>query len=244
MNDEREHGELWAARQVLEKWLYRAESHRQSFGPAEGEVMGVQHLEGKRTGRPKGSKSSPVWVRAARWALANLDYPDAVPPSPLAGRLLALGRESPDRLVLCLEALRMKAVHSEQEPQRESSSHDKNVGRDERSEESRHESAVVSEPVPVSKGDAVPLPLERESAVVQSAIQVSRKLKTLLVPKAVLLRLLLRCRLALPADVSLIDVVPDATGEEFLFTLGSWSYEAIPERQPIPVLDKRFPGIW
>lgn len=71
--------------------------------------MGVEHLEGKRTGRPKGKKSIPPWLRAARWAWANLGKPDAVAPNEQAARLWALGREHPDRLTLMLAELEVLA---------------------------------------------------------------------------------------------------------------------------------------
>jgi hypothetical protein len=64
--------------------------------------MGVDHLQGKRTGRPRGSSSTPAWVRDLHWAERHLGDPDAVPPSPLAGRLLALARDQPDRFLACL----------------------------------------------------------------------------------------------------------------------------------------------
>jgi hypothetical protein len=64
--------------------------------------MGLEHLVGKRSGRPKGLKSAPAWVRALKWAERHLDRLEAVPPSPLAARLVALGREHPDRFVACL----------------------------------------------------------------------------------------------------------------------------------------------
>ncbi len=67
--------------------------------------MGVDHLQGKRTGRPRGAKTPPPWVRAARWAYEHLDVADAVPPSALAARLVALGRKHPDRLAVCLARL-------------------------------------------------------------------------------------------------------------------------------------------
>jgi hypothetical protein len=76
--------------------------------------MGVEHLEGKRTGRPKGSKSRP-WIRALRWACRNLDRPNAVPPSPLAEHYLALGRERPDQFLACLAALDKKAAPTQPE---------------------------------------------------------------------------------------------------------------------------------
>jgi hypothetical protein len=64
--------------------------------------MGMEHLEGKRTGRPRGSKSRPAWVRDVRWAHKHLGQSGATPPTPLAGLLLNLGCEHPDRLVACL----------------------------------------------------------------------------------------------------------------------------------------------
>jgi hypothetical protein len=64
--------------------------------------MGLKHIQDKRTGRPRGSRNSPAWVRDVRWAYKHLGKPDAVPPTALAGLLVALGREHPDRLVSCL----------------------------------------------------------------------------------------------------------------------------------------------
>jgi hypothetical protein len=71
--------------------------------------MGVEHLDGKRTGRPRGAKSRP-WVRELLWAYRNLGNPDAEPSSALAGRLLALGREHPDRFFACLMQLKPHAT--------------------------------------------------------------------------------------------------------------------------------------
>jgi hypothetical protein len=64
--------------------------------------MSVEHLAGKRTGRKHGSKNRAPWVRAVRWAYAHLGDEGTVPPSPLAGLLLEMGRREPDRLVTCL----------------------------------------------------------------------------------------------------------------------------------------------
>lgn len=67
--------------------------------------MGVVHLQGKRTGRPHGSKNAPDWVRALRWVKRNLERPDARPPNGLAGYYLALAREQPRTFTECLAAL-------------------------------------------------------------------------------------------------------------------------------------------
>jgi hypothetical protein len=67
--------------------------------------MGAEHLNGKRTGRHRASKSAPPWERDVRWAYRNVADPDAQPPLALAGLLAALGRQHPDRLFLCLALL-------------------------------------------------------------------------------------------------------------------------------------------
>jgi hypothetical protein len=77
--------------------------------------MSLEHLEGKRKGRPKGAKSSPPWVRDLLWAYHHLDKPDAEPRSEMARLLLALGREHPDRLINCLLTLEAQGTKSEEE---------------------------------------------------------------------------------------------------------------------------------
>src|SRR5262245_12147447 len=74
--------------------------------------MGIEHLQGRRTGRRRGSKSGPFWLRAARWAAQNLGKPDAAPPSPLAARLLTLGLKHPDRLTACLTKLEIAGLEA------------------------------------------------------------------------------------------------------------------------------------
>jgi hypothetical protein len=61
--------------------------------------MGVEHLQGKRTGRPRGSKNLPRWVRYVAWAEKNVGRTDATPPSPFAAFLRAMAREEPDKFV-------------------------------------------------------------------------------------------------------------------------------------------------
>jgi hypothetical protein len=82
--------EMVPAKDRKEKWLKGEEREARS--------MSVAHLTGKRSGRRRGSKSAP-WRRAVLWSLRHLDEADAVAPTPLAGRLLALGRERPDLIV-------------------------------------------------------------------------------------------------------------------------------------------------
>jgi hypothetical protein len=65
-------------------------------------VGSVAHLQGKRTGRRKGSRSRPHWLRAIRWAESQIERPGGKPPSKLASLLFALGQEHPDRLAMCI----------------------------------------------------------------------------------------------------------------------------------------------
>src|SRR5262245_30702713 len=72
--------------------------------------MALKDLEGRRTGRPRGAKTTPRWVRDARWVNDNLDNVNAKAPTPLAARLLALGRKRPDKFASCLATLEAKAA--------------------------------------------------------------------------------------------------------------------------------------
>jgi hypothetical protein len=67
--------------------------------------MSVAHLEGRRTGRPRGSRSTPPWKRDALWAYRHHDDRDAVPPSEFARRLREQAWERPDLLLAALALL-------------------------------------------------------------------------------------------------------------------------------------------
>jgi hypothetical protein len=74
--------------------------------------MGVAHLDGKRTGRPKGQKTRPYWQRAVQWVERHLGDDQPVPPSPLASLLLDQARERPDLFVLMLQAIEQRTAPS------------------------------------------------------------------------------------------------------------------------------------
>jgi hypothetical protein len=64
--------------------------------------LGIESIKAhQRTGRPKGSKTTPRWVRALNWAERNYGKPGAVPPNGLAARMLQLAQEHPDRFAKC-----------------------------------------------------------------------------------------------------------------------------------------------
>lgn len=89
--------------------------------------MGVEHLQGKRTGRRPGSKSVPPWVRDLRWAYQHLGE-DIPPPSELARCLVALGRKEPDRFLACLAMLDARPSRAEPRAMGPSEQHGPVVG--------------------------------------------------------------------------------------------------------------------
>ena len=74
--------------------------------------MGVQQLEGRRTGRPKGSRTQ-AGKRAVLWTVRHLAEPDARPPSPLAERLLAQAQDRPDLLARLLIELERPVIQGD-----------------------------------------------------------------------------------------------------------------------------------
>src|SRR5262245_21007884 len=71
----------------------------------EGVDMGLQHLEGKRTGRPTGSKTTSSVRRDMMWAYQHLDDADAKPPSAGARMWADLARSQPSSFLSCLVSL-------------------------------------------------------------------------------------------------------------------------------------------
>jgi hypothetical protein len=69
--------------------------------------MNTAHLDGKRTGRPRGTKSTPAWARDAKWAFRHFNDPDAVPPSEFARCLRDQARQRPDLLLAVLAQLEL-----------------------------------------------------------------------------------------------------------------------------------------
>lgn len=61
--------------------------------------MGLAHLAGRRTGRPKGSRTSSRVRRDLRWAYRNLHKPDAKPPSEGARLWAEYARTCPRRFL-------------------------------------------------------------------------------------------------------------------------------------------------
>jgi hypothetical protein len=67
-----------------------------------GATMGIKDLEGKRTGRPRGAKTTSRVRRDILWAYRNLGNPDAKPPSPGAKLWADLARQQPGQFLACL----------------------------------------------------------------------------------------------------------------------------------------------
>jgi hypothetical protein len=64
--------------------------------------MALKDLEGKRTGRPPGARTSSPVRRDILWAYKNLNKPDAKPPCPGAKMWAELARTQPGRFLACV----------------------------------------------------------------------------------------------------------------------------------------------
>jgi len=64
--------------------------------------MGLKDLEGKRTGRPPGARTTSRVRRDIMWAYKNLENPDAKPPSPGAKMWAKHAREQPAHFLACV----------------------------------------------------------------------------------------------------------------------------------------------
>jgi hypothetical protein len=77
--------------------------------------MGLEHLQGKRTGRKKGGKNRPLWQRDLEWASKHLGKPDAEPPTNGARFWRGVAETQPDRFAAALAEMD-KADHRKPEP--------------------------------------------------------------------------------------------------------------------------------
>jgi hypothetical protein len=66
--------------------------------------VGIRHLEGKRSGRPRGSKSWPL-TRVMNWVRKHVGKRDAKAPTPMAAELLDLARYDMVKFLACIAAL-------------------------------------------------------------------------------------------------------------------------------------------
>jgi hypothetical protein len=220
--------------------------------------MSVEHLEGKRTGRPRGSKSSPLWLRAARWALRNLDSPDAVPPSALARRLVALGRKRPDRLVLCLdtlEAARQKRAASRVRAARDPAERDPNTAGGPQGEGQRAGLAVgqplrIEAPADRRNGEATgpaetdpnnavgshdeQQPDGNDAALAPETEGPPQKVKALVLPLPRFMQILRSIRASFPEDGQLIECRVLPAQEEVLFFVRSETFPPVPAGAEVP----------
>jgi hypothetical protein len=64
--------------------------------------MAIEHLVGKRSGRPPGARSRSRVKRDLNWAYRHLDKPESVPPSAGAKRWSELARSHPEVFLACV----------------------------------------------------------------------------------------------------------------------------------------------
>lgn len=180
--------------------------------------MGLKDLEGKRTGRPRGSKSTPAWVRDLRWTSRNLGNPDAEPPSELARCLLALGREHSDRFLACLAILDGLGPKADQRDREASDRTERQSNPAEGLADRREQNGNRA---PRTSGQ--PLRLRRVSLAEQDVVF-----------------LLARYRANLPHDCKVVGCAVDPVRGGVVFTLTSETFPPVTEGEPVPELLPRF----
>ena len=176
--------------------------------------MGLEHLQGKRTGRPRGSKSTPRWIRDARWAIENLDSLDAVPPTALARRLHALGHKHPDRLVVCLARLDAVRRQADQGNREGSAAPLNGAG---------GKSVVHVPNVQAGRLQAVTMAEERLLSYLQAGSRQGWVLP-------------------LPYDAHVVDFEVDTSLRKIRFTIESDRFPEVAAGEPIPELREDFTG--
>src|SRR5262245_15482119 len=67
--------------------------------------MALEHLQGKRTGRPRGRRTTSPAIRGLRWAAQNVGKEGVIPPSPAAAHFLDLALNQPEKFFAALAAL-------------------------------------------------------------------------------------------------------------------------------------------
>jgi hypothetical protein len=204
--------------------------------------MSTEHLQGKRTGRPRGAKSRLPVRRDAWWAYRNLAKPDAVPPSALAARLLALGREHPDRLALCLAKLDALAREAARRERKTASPKERQpapiaAAQPELKAKSTPPISASPAPPPASTrqpkngdGTTLQLPDHRQP----------RNVRTVFMPHRFVVQALMRYRASISWDINVIACKVDPDRQGVVFTISSAQFTPVAEGQPIPELAPRF----
>jgi hypothetical protein len=181
--------------------------------------MGLEHLQGRRTGRRRGSKSTPAWIRDARWAYRNLGKPDAEPPSALAGRLVALGREQPDKFFACLMSLQPPTNAAEPR---------------------NRETATSADDVPEMLRGSGTLQATNDVNPIESSLTARqpRRLKAVFVPEAILTLCLAggaAPRITnFPLPMRVVGYKIDPVREGVVLIIYSELFPVLPDGQPIP----------
>jgi len=200
--------------------------------------MSLKDLEGKRIGRPAGSRNAPPWLRAARWVLGHLDEPGAEAPTPLARLLAEQARQDLVKFLLALDSMERAqrgqqagngVVHADQVGNSQ-------LGRSVGQVDGRNDTP---------KGDAPPSSVSApqqappKSPPVQSP--PARRVKRLIVSGKDLVQWLLGQREPpwlrfLPGCFDLVGCTLNKSGDANLL-VKSWTFEPVAEGEEVPTIN-------
>jgi hypothetical protein len=185
--------------------------------------MALEHLEGKRTGRPPGTKSRHPLLRDFWWAVKNQGKDDAHPPDEWAELLLAQGRADPAHMAVCVA--KIKALERQVEP-------------------------CLCQAAGPAGGNAGPTPVATDAGPgltpTVPADGPAMRVRLVFVPDDLLRRVLTGDRplgylASLPPGIRLISGTYDPERQGLLLTVSAGSFEPVAPGQAIPELE---PARW
>jgi len=175
--------------------------------------MALEDLEGKRTGRPPGARTTSPVRRDILWAYRNLDKPDVKPPSPGAKMWLDLARQEQGRFLSCIALFE---ASRQEDPSQEEASQPMEV------------------PVPAQEPPKAPARGFGDSKTRRVMSKILREDEILSLiehrPGAT------GSRSRVPYDAHVVDCEANVSQRVFHVFIASETFREVPEGQPIPDL--------
>jgi hypothetical protein len=211
--------------------------------------MGVEHLQGRRSGRPAGAKSGSAVKRDMMRAYRYLRRPDGKPLPPGVAWWLEVARTQPEKFMDCLlKAESMGAKKPSSSTDRQS---DATVcpADDQQTTESGECQETPPTPTVMEQNNNSPAPAVAQTpAPKPTAPPVVKagkpqKVMGLFVKQSYLGPALMRYRGSVPCDVRVVGAAMDQKGDGIHLTISSESFALIEPGQPIPELPPKYSSV-
>jgi hypothetical protein len=214
--------------------------------------MGVDHLQGKRTGRPPGAKSRSAVKRDMMRAYRYLRKPDSRPLPPGPAWWLELARTQPEKFMeylLAMETMGAEKPRATTEPNQLGGPRD-DMEKDNSGQcqvtlqtpmattEQQNGNGPARHPVP----PPVPTQQTNDNGAARKSPAAKRppNVKKVSMPEKFVLLQLRRFRASIPSDCKLVDCAVDPTRPGIVYSISSREFAPVAEGQPVPELAPRF----